>query len=96
MGPFIPYEQLLSDAWASGPVVTQWLREELTYAWHEAYLQMSGSPAYILFFTHGSFDYLYDRFDTLVYTSGLGRRTVRVTADGAVGLATPNAKPTKS
>jgi hypothetical protein len=93
MVPVIPYEQLLSDARASGTAVTQWLREELPYAWQEAYLQMSGRPAHILSFTHGSFDYVYDHFDTLVHTgmvSDDGVSESRLVA--AVGIATANGK----
>jgi hypothetical protein len=92
MGPVIPYEQLLSEARASGAAVTHWLREELPSAWYEPYLQMSGRPAHTLSFTHGSFDYLYDHFDNVVHAgvvSNDGGSESRLVA--AVGFATANA-----
>ena len=90
--PFIPYEQLLSNARASGAEVTQWLREELPSAWQEAYLQMSDRPAHILSFTHGAFDYVYDHFDNLVYTGVVpDDRVSESRLVAAVGIAAANA-----
>jgi hypothetical protein len=64
----LPYKGALEEARSSSTTLREYLREELTHLWFEAYLQITPHPTNVVTFTHGSFDYLYDDYATLEAT----------------------------
>lgn len=60
----ISYQSVFNEALISGEDVSLFLRRELFWLWHDAYLKMSNRIVEPLTYTAGSFDYLIDAHET--------------------------------
>lgn len=65
----VNYQVLLQRALQHSGSLIEFLRDELPYAWRDAYADMTTHPLNLVRFTYGSFEYIFDDYASLEATS---------------------------